>query len=171
MLRNGLERLGVEIKIELVWRRAAVHLVDLVFDFVVQPIFDHVGGEHIALEQEFVIVFQLTQWPAGARGDDAQSDEALLRAHLAKVHADGDVAMVVVDDAHCLPQICTEFLLGLAEERGRIELRLLLTTEPGRLGFSTNDSRHVHVVVLQPFDLQQTGVSEIVASRGAAKTA
>ncbi len=92
-----------------------------------------------------------------ARGDDAQSDEALLRAHLAKVHADGDVAMVVVDDAHCLPQICTEFLLGLAEERGRIELRLLLTTEPGRLGFSTNDSRHVHVVVLQPFDLQQTG--------------
>ena len=65
--------------------------------------------------------------------------------------------MVAVDDAHLLPQICTEYLLRLADERGRIALRLLLTTEPGRLGFSTNDAKHVHVVVLQPFDLQQSG--------------
>ncbi len=90
-------------------------------------------------------------------GLNARGDEALLRAHLADIHANGDVAMVAVDDAHLLPQICTEFLLRLAEERGRIELRLLLTTEPGRLGFSTNDAKHVHVVVLQPFDLQQSG--------------
>ena len=92
-----------------------------------------------------------------ARGENAQSDEALLRAHLANIHANGEVAMIAVDDAHLLPQISTEFLLRLAEERGRIELRLLLTTEPGRLGFSTNDAKHVHVVVLQPFDLQQSG--------------
>ena len=90
------------------------------------------------------------------RSFDAQGDEALLRAHLADVHAKGDVAMIAVDDAHFLSQGCSEFLLGLAEERGRIELRLLLTTEPGRLSFSTNDAKHVHVVVLQPFDLQQS---------------
>jgi DamX protein len=92
-----------------------------------------------------------------ARGENAQGDEALLRAHLADIQANGDVAVLAVDDAHLLPQICTEFLLRLAEERERIELRLLLATEPGRLGFSTNDAKHVHVVVLQPFDLQQTG--------------
>ena len=92
-----------------------------------------------------------------ARGENAQSDEALLRAHLANIHANGEVAMIAVDDAHLLPQISAEFLLRLAEERGRIELRLLLTTEPGRLGFSTNDAKHVHVVVLQPFDLQRSG--------------
>jgi len=92
-----------------------------------------------------------------ARGENTQSDEALLRAHLADIHANGEVAMIAVDDAHLLPQISTEFLLRLAEERGPVELRLLLTTEPGRLGFSTNDAKHVHVVVLQPFDLQQSG--------------
>lgn len=92
-----------------------------------------------------------------ARGHDAQGDEALLRAHLTTLHANGDIAIVAVDDAHLLPQICTEFLLGLAEERGQIEVRLLLSTEPGRLGFATNDAKRVHVVVLQPFDVHQTG--------------
>ncbi|TFH51463.1 MAG: hypothetical protein E4H01_00435 [Lysobacterales bacterium] len=92
-----------------------------------------------------------------ARGEDAQGDEALLRAHLTDLHASRDVAVVAVDDAHLLPQICTEFVLALAEERGQIELRLLLATEPGRLGFPTNDAKRVHVVVLQPFDLQQSG--------------
>lgn len=92
-----------------------------------------------------------------ARGEDARGDEALLRAHLTDLHTNRDVASVTVDDAHLLPQICTEFLLALAEERGQIELRLLLATEPGRLGFPTNDAKRVHVVVLQPFDLQQSG--------------
>jgi len=99
----------------------------------------------------------LRSFGSNARGHDARGDEALLRAHLADIHSNGDVTMVAVDDAHLLPRICTEFLLRLAQERGRIELRLLLTTEPGRLGFSTNDAKHVHVVVLQPFDLQQSG--------------
>jgi DamX protein len=91
------------------------------------------------------------------RGDDAQDDEALLRAHLADLHANGDIALVAVDDAHLLPQICTEFLLALAQERGHIEVRLVLATEPGRLGFPTSDGKRVHVVVLRPFDLQQSG--------------
>jgi DamX protein len=92
-----------------------------------------------------------------ARGDDAQGDEALLREHLSAVHADGNIAIVAVDDAHLLPQICIEFLLTLAENRDQIELRLLLSTEPGRLGFPTNDPKRVHVVVLQPLDVAQTG--------------
>ena len=91
-----------------------------------------------------------------AYGDDAQGDEAMLRTHLADLHANGSVAVVTVDDAHLLPQICTEFLLGLAQPRENIELRLLLCTEPGRLGFSTSDAKRVHVVVLQPFDELQT---------------
>ncbi len=91
------------------------------------------------------------------RGDDAQNDEASLRRHLADVHANGDIALLAVDDAHLLPQICTEFLLALSQERGHIEVRLVLATEPGRLGFPTNDAKRVHVVVLQPFDLQQSG--------------
>lgn len=99
----------------------------------------------------------LTGFGLRADDDDAQADETLLRAHLANIHAAGDVALVAVDDAHLLPQICTEFLLGLAEQRERMELRLLLTTEPGRLGVSTNDPKHVHVVVLKPFDMAQCG--------------
>ena len=91
-----------------------------------------------------------------AYGDDAQGDEAMLRTHLADLHANGSVAVVTVDDAHLLPQICTEFLLGLAQPRENIELRLLLCTEPGRLGFSTSDAKRVHVVVLQPFNELQT---------------
>ncbi len=91
------------------------------------------------------------------RGDDAQDDEALLRAHLSDLHSNGDISLVAVDDAHLLPQICTEFLLALAQERGQIEVRLVLATEPGRLGFPTNDAKRVHVVVLRPFDLQQSG--------------
>ena len=91
------------------------------------------------------------------QGDNARSDEALLRAHLAELRANGDIAVVTVDDAHLLPQIVTEFLLGLARARERIELRLLLSTEPGRLGFSTSDAKRVHVVVVQPFDEQQSG--------------
>ena len=104
-----------------------------------------------------LVVELLDGFGLSARGDDAQADEALLRAHLAQVHASGDIAVVVVDDAHLLPQICTEFLLGLGQERDGIEPRLLLGAEPGRLGFSTNDAQRVHVVVLQPFDVQQTG--------------
>ena len=92
-----------------------------------------------------------------ARGDDAQGDETLLHAYLADVRANDDVPLVTVDDAHLLPQICTEFLLGLAREREHSGLRLLLCAEPGRLGFATNDPKHVHVVVLQPFDEQQSG--------------
>ncbi len=92
-----------------------------------------------------------------ARGDDAQDDEALLRAHLAELHANDDIVLVAVDDAHLLPQICTDFLLALAQERGHIEIRLVLATEPGRLGFPTDDAKRVHVVVLRPFDLQQSG--------------
>lgn len=99
----------------------------------------------------------LTGFGLRAHDDDAQADETLLRAHLASIRAAGDVALVAVDDAHLLPQICTEFLLGLAERRVDMELRLLLTTEPGRLGVSTNDSKHVHVVVLKPFDAPQCG--------------
>lgn len=91
------------------------------------------------------------------RGDDAPGDESLLRTFLTEVHAGGNVAMAVVDDAHLLPQICNEYLLALAGQRGYSNLRLLLTTEPGRLGFATNDPQRVHVVVLQPFDLQQCG--------------
>jgi DamX protein len=92
-----------------------------------------------------------------ARGEDARGDEALLHAYLADLRANDDVPLVTVDDAHLLPQICTEFLLGLAREREHSELRLLLCAEPGRLGFPTNDPKHVHVVVLQPFDEQQSG--------------
>ena len=91
-----------------------------------------------------------------AYGDDAQDDETVLRTHLADLRANGHVAVVTVDDAHLLPQICTEFLLGLAQPREDVQLRLLLCTEPGRLGFSTNDAKRVHVVVLQPFDEQQS---------------
>jgi DamX protein len=91
-----------------------------------------------------------------AYGDDVQDDETLLRTHLVDLRANGHVAVVTVDDAHLLPQICTEFLLGLAQPREEIQLRLLLCTEPGRLGFSTNDAKRVHVVVLQPFDEQQS---------------
>lgn len=99
----------------------------------------------------------LTGFGLHAHDDDAQADETLLRAHLAHVHAAGDIALVAVDDAHLLPQICTEFLLGLAERRKDTELRLLLTTEPGRLGVSTDDPKHVHIVVLKPLDVQQCG--------------
>lgn len=90
-------------------------------------------------------------------GDDEESDEALLRARLGEMRAGGSIAIVAVDDAHLLPQVCSEFLLTLAEERERMDLRLLLTTEPGRLGFPTDDAKRVHVVVLQPFDAQQSG--------------
>jgi DamX protein len=99
----------------------------------------------------------LSGFELNARSDDTQSDEALLREHLNAVHANGDIAIVAVDDAHLLPQICTEFLLGLAEEGDQIELRLLLSTEPGRLGFATNDAKRAHVVALQPFDVAQAG--------------
>jgi DamX protein len=92
-----------------------------------------------------------------ARGEDTMADEALLRSHLAKAHTDGGIALLVVDDAHLMPQICMEFLLGLAEQLGDIELRLLLASEPGRLGISTNDPKRVHVVVLKPFDAEQCG--------------
>lgn len=110
-----------------------------------------------AMILDTLVVELIDGFGLSARGDDAQADEALLRAHLAQVHASGDIAMVVVDDAHLLPQICTEFLLGLAQQRDGIDLRLLLAAEPGRLGFPTNDPTRVHVVVLQPFDMQQTG--------------
>jgi DamX protein len=90
-------------------------------------------------------------------GVEGEGDETLLHAYLADVRANDDVPLVTVDDAHLLPQICTEFLLGLARERKHSELRLLLCAEPGRLGFATNDPKHVHVVVLQPFDEQQSG--------------
>ena len=89
------------------------------------------------------------------RGEDTPGDEAVLRTFLTEVNAGGNVALVVVDDAHLLPQICIEFLVTLAEERGRIDVRLLLATEPGRLGFPTDDPKRVHVVVLKPFDAQQ----------------
>ena len=105
-----------------------------------------------ALVEEMLTGFGITE-----RGEDAQEDEALLRTRLTELHAGGKVTMIVVDDAHLLPQICTEFLVALAEERDLIDPRLLLTTEPGRLGFPTNDPKHVHVVVLQPFDVQQSG--------------
>jgi DamX protein len=105
-----------------------------------------------ALVEEMLAGFGITD-----RGDNAQEDEALLRTRLIELHAGGKIAIAVVDDAHLLPQICTEFLVALAEERNLIDLRLLLTTEPGRLGFPTNDPKHVHVVVLQPFDVQQSG--------------
>lgn len=104
---------------------------------------------------ESLVEDMLSGFGVKVRGDDTMGDEALLRAYLANVHADEEVALVAIDDAHLLPQICTEFLLGLAEKRGEFELRLLLTTEPGRLGFSTSDSKRVHVVVLEPFDVQQ----------------
>ena len=99
----------------------------------------------------------LTGFGLSARGDDAQSDETLLLAHLSNLHASGDIALLSVDDAHLLPQICTEFLLALAEQHDDIDLRLLLATEPGRVGFSTHDSKRVHVAVLKPFDTQQSG--------------
>ncbi len=99
----------------------------------------------------------LTGFGLNARGDNAQTDEALLLTHLADAHTNGVIALLAVDDAHLLPQICMEFLLGLAEQRGDIDLRLLLASEPGRLGFSTDDSKRVHVVVLKPFDIQQSG--------------
>jgi DamX protein len=105
-----------------------------------------------SLVEELLTGFGVTE-----RGEHAPEDEALLRTRLTELHAGGKIAMIVVDDAHLLPQICTEFLVALAEERGLIDLRLLLTTEPGRLGFPTNDPKHVHVVVLQPFDVQQSG--------------
>jgi DamX protein len=38
-----------------------------------------------------------------------------------------------------------------------MNVHLLLATEPGRLGFPTDDAKRVHVVVLQPFDAQQSG--------------
>lgn len=92
-----------------------------------------------------------------ARGEDAQGDEELLRAHLAKLRAEARIALVAVDDAQLLPPICSEFLRGLAEEQDRFELRLLFASEPGRLDFPTDDPKRVHVVVLQPFDLQHCG--------------
>jgi DamX protein len=110
-----------------------------------------------AVTLDTLVVELIDGFGLSARGDDAQADEALLRAHLAQVHASGDIALAVVDDAHLLPQICTEFLLGLAQQRDGINLRLLLAAEPGRLGFPTDDPARVHVVVLQPFDIQQTG--------------
>ncbi len=97
----------------------------------------------------------LSGFGVGTRSDDSMGDEALLRAHLTNLHRNGEITLLAVDDAHLLPQICTEFLLGLAEQPSEFELRLLLTTEPGRLGFSTADSKRVHVVVLEPFDVQQ----------------
>jgi DamX protein len=105
-----------------------------------------------ALVEEMLTGFGITE-----RGENAQEDEALLRTHLTELNAGEKIAIAVVDDAHLLPQICTQFLVTLAEERALIDLRLLLTTEPGRLGFSTNDPKQVHVVVLQPFDVQQSG--------------
>jgi DamX protein len=92
-----------------------------------------------------------------AQGNDARSNEALLRAHLTDLHSNGDIAVVTVDDAHLLTPICSEFLLGLAQPHEDIELRLLLSAEPGRLGFPTNDAKRVHVVVLQAFNEQQCG--------------
>jgi DamX protein len=111
---------------------------------------------HAAMSLDSLVDELLRGFGLKAYGDDAQGDEAMLRTHLAGLHANGIVAVVAVDDAHLLPQICTEFLLGLAQPRENTELRLLLCTEPGRLGFSTSDAKRVHVVVLQPFDEQQS---------------
>jgi DamX protein len=94
---------------------------------------------------------------SSAGGENAQADEALLRAHLTNLQIYGSIPLVAVDDAHLLEPKCSEFLLELAEERDQFELRLLLGAEPGRLGFSINDAKRVHVVVLQPFDLQHSG--------------
>jgi DamX protein len=91
------------------------------------------------------------------RGDDAQASEELLRAHLAKLRDEARIALVAVDDAQALPLICSQFLRGLAEEQDPFELRLLFASEPGRLDFPTDDPKRVHVVVLQPFDLQHCG--------------
>jgi DamX protein len=99
----------------------------------------------------------LTGFGVNARGDDAVANEALLRAHLDQVHARNGIALLVVDDAHLMPRSCLDFLLALAEHGGGGELRLLLATEPGRLGISTSDPKRVHVVVLKPLDAQQCG--------------
>jgi DamX protein len=109
------------------------------------------------MTQETLIDEMLAGFALMSHGEDRRADEELLRAHLANLHANDNIAVVAVDDAHLLPYICIEWLLGLAEERELFELRVLLSTEPGRLGFPTNDAKRVHVVALQPFDLQQSG--------------
>jgi DamX protein len=92
-----------------------------------------------------------------APDDQNQDVEALLCAHLADLRANDEIALVTVDDAQLLTRAASEFLLDLAQPRDDIELRLLLSAEPGRLGFSTDDAKYVHVVVLQAFDEQQSG--------------
>lgn len=92
---------------------------------------------------------------AKGKGDDTVSDEGLLRSYLARAHAREHVTLLVVDDAHLMPQACIEFLVTLAEQRDDMELRLLLTTQPGRLGISSDDPKRIHVVALKPFDAQQ----------------
>jgi DamX protein len=110
-----------------------------------------------SLVDELLRGFGLKAPQDGGRDDEAQAGEALLRAHLADLRTNGEIALVTVDDAQLLTRNCSDFLLGLAQPREDIELRLLLGTEPGRLGFSTSDAKRVHVVVLQPLDEQQSG--------------
>jgi DamX protein len=115
------------------------------------------GKTHASMTVDSLVDALLTGFGVHARGDDTMADEALLRSHLAQAHNDGDIAVLAVDDAHLLPRTCTDFLLGLAQQHDDIELRVMFATEPGRLGFSTSDPKHVHVVVLKPFDVQQCG--------------
>lgn len=112
---------------------------------------------HASMTLDTMVEKLLEGFEVEARGENTMADEALLRSHLARTHADGGIALLVVDDAHLMPQICTEFLLALSERREDMELRLLLASEPGRLGFPTGDAKRVHVVVLKPLDAEQCG--------------
>lgn len=99
----------------------------------------------------------LTGFSVDTRGDDAVENERLLRSHLDALAARGAIALLAVDDAHLMPRACLDRVLGLSQHDGEPALRLLLTTEPARLGISTDDAKRVHVVVLEPFDMQQCG--------------
>src|SRR3954463_8418582 len=51
-------RSNIEVHAEFVRVRAHADGVDLVFALVLDPVVDHVRGEHVAGEQEVVVVFE-----------------------------------------------------------------------------------------------------------------
>src|SRR6266702_1938831 len=55
---NESTLLDVVIQMEFVWMRAQPDRIDLFLPLVVEPGLDHVGGEHIAAEQEGVIALE-----------------------------------------------------------------------------------------------------------------
>lgn len=107
------------------------------------------------MSRDALIDALLAGFGVNARSDAFTGDASTLQAHLSEIRANGDIALVAIDDAHLLPQEGLEYLLELAEKRAALELRLLFASEPAALGFSTADTKRVHTVVLKPFDAQQ----------------